>query len=302
MNREKLSSGSSTISCADMELILEKLKSKSTRDSTARNYLGIWRGFNKFLFKLDSKLKGWENKITLYMAHLVDQGAQSSTIKSYMSALKKVLILDGFELNESLLMASTIARVCRIMNDKVKTCLPIQRRLLDLILFELGGIFSDQYYLKILYKTIIITGYCGLFRIGELTKSPHTIKAKNVHMGINKNKILIMLYTSKTHGEESRPQKIKIDGIKEVSQQNSQKLSRFFCLFMLMRKFLQLRGGYLHDSDQFLGGLSLHLNHLIGSRVTNYDWPFGTLPFGLFGSNLDTRDLETYPRTYFGHF
>ena len=27
-----------------------------------------------------------------------------------------------------------------------------------------------------------------------------------------------------------------------------------------------------------------------------------TLPFGLFGSNLDTRDLETYPRTYSGHF
>ena len=53
---------------------------------------------------------------------------------------------------------------------------------------------------------------------------------------------------------------------------------------------------------QFLGGLSLHLNHLIESRVTNYDWPFGTLPFGLFWSNLDTRDLETYPRTYSGHF
>ena len=51
-----------------------------------------------------------------------------------------------------------------------------------------------------------------------------------------------------------------------------------------------------------LGGLSLHLNHLIGSHMTNYDWPFGTLPFGLFGSNLDTRDLETYPRTYSGHF
>ena len=24
--------------------------------------------------------------------------------------------------------------------------------------------------------------------------------------------------------------------------------------------------------------------------------------FGLFGSNLDTKDLETYPRTYSGHF
>ena len=36
--------------------------------------------------------------------------------------------------------------------------------------------------------------------------------------------------------------------------------------------------------------------------MTNYDWPFWTLPFGLFGSNLDTRDLETYPRTYSGPF
>ena len=56
------------------------------------------------------------------------------------------------------------------------------------------------------------------------------------------------------------------------------------------------------DNLKLLGGLSLHLNHLIASRKANYDWPFGTLPFGLFGSNLDTRDLETYPRTYSGHF
>ena len=55
-------------------------------------------------------------------------------------------------------------------------------------------------------------------------------------------------------------------------------------------------------SLQLLGGLSLHLNHLIASRTANYNWPFGTLPFGLFGSNLDTRDLETYPRTYSGNF
>ena len=29
--------------------------------------------------------------------------------------------------------------------------------------------------------------------------------------------------------------------------------------------------------------------------MTNYDWPFETLPFGLFWSNLDTRDLKTCP-------
>ena len=41
---------------------------------------------------------------------------------------------------------------------------------------------------------------------------------------------------------------------------------------------------------------------LIASCMANYDWPFGTLSSGLFCSNLDTRDLETYPRTYSGHF
>ena len=57
-----------------------------------------------------------------------------------------------------------------------------------------------------------------------------------------------------------------------------------------------------NKTSAFLGGLSLHLNHLIASCTANYNWPFGTLPFGLFGSNLDTRDLEICPRTYSGHF
>ena len=70
------------------------------------------------------------------------------------------------------------------------------------------------------------------------------------------------------------------------------------CQLMLCRGHIRPSKGAL----QFLGGLSLHLNHLIESRAANYDWLFGTLPSGLFGSNLDTRDLETYPRTYSGHF
>ena len=36
--------------------------------------------------------------------------------------------------------------------------------------------------------------------------------------------------------------------------------------------------------------------------MTNYNWPFCTLPFGLFWSNLETKDLETHPRTYSGYF
>ena len=52
----------------------------------------------------------------------------------------------------------------------------------------------------------------------------------------------------------------------------------------------------------FLDKTGLHLNHCIASCAANYDWPFRTLPFGFLRSNLDTKDLETYPKTYSGHF
>ena len=64
----------------------------------------------------------------------------------------------------------------------------------------------------------------------------------------------------------------------------------------------RLVNDYSHNLLGGLSGLSLHLNHPIAYRLANYDWPFGTLPFGLFWSNLDTKDLETYPRAYSGHF
>ena len=52
----------------------------------------------------------------------------------------------------------------------------------------------------------------------------------------------------------------------------------------------------------FLGGLSLHLNHLIASRVGICYRQFGTLPIGIFLSNLDSRQLETSLMTSYGHF
>ena len=52
----------------------------------------------------------------------------------------------------------------------------------------------------------------------------------------------------------------------------------------------------------FLGGLSLHLNHLIAERVSAPYWQFGTLPIGIFLSNLDSGQLETSLMTSYCHF
>ena len=52
----------------------------------------------------------------------------------------------------------------------------------------------------------------------------------------------------------------------------------------------------------FLGGLNLHLNHLIGQRVSAPYRQFGTLPIGIFLSNLDSAQLETSLMTSYCHF
>ena len=57
-----------------------------------------------------------------------------------------------------------------------------------------------------------------------------------------------------------------------------------------------------HGSGTFLGGLSLHLNHLIAWHVGISFRQFGTLPIGIFLSNLDSRHLMTSPRTLLGQF
>ena len=137
---------------------------------------------------------------------------QSNTVKSYVSAIKKTLIMDGYNWNDNLVLVRSLANACKIINDTVRTRLPIQCSLLEMILFEIQRYFSplNQYYLELLYKTIFALCYYGLMRVGEVTKSQHVLKAKDVHIAQNKDKILLILYSSKTHTKGSRPQKIKI--------------------------------------------------------------------------------------------
>ena len=158
-----------------MESILEKLKCQCMRDSTARNYLGVWRQFNKFMTKLNSKPNSWEQQASLFGAYLVDNGVQSSTLKSYISAIKITLTLDGYHWTDEKVLLGTLMKACQIMNDQIQTRLPIHRNLLEILLFELERIYTDQPYLEILYKDLFILAYYGLFRVGELTQGPHTI-------------------------------------------------------------------------------------------------------------------------------
>ena len=252
MKRKKQSSSSdSRISTYDMQRIVKNLLNVQHRSSTAKNYLSIWRKFNKFIISLDVKPDLWEDRATLFLGYLISNGIQSSTIKSYLSAIKKTLMMDGYNGNDKLVLVRSLVKACRIINEQVRTRLPIHCNLLEMLLFEVQRHFTrkHQYYLESMYKAIFAISYYGLMRIGEVTSSPHVLKANNVHIGINKDKIMLVLYSSKTHDKAQRPQKIKITS--NGNEKSGHYKDKYFCPFKLMRDYIQLRGGWTEESEQF---------------------------------------------------
>ena len=235
-----------------MRIILENLKLRTKRETTNQNYISIWRKFNNFIVKLDERPGEWKDRISLYAAYLVNNGIQSSTLRSYYCAIKSILRDDGYLVNEDKILLNTLAKACKLVNDRVRTHLPIHIKLLELLLFEVERLFTSQPYLETLYKTIFLIAYYGLFRIGELTSGSHPVKAANVHIAQNKNKMLFILFSSKTHGRESRAQSIKI-----TRCDKHRKTKAFFCPFRASREYLALRGNYVNDNDPFF----VHSDH-----------------------------------------
>ena len=242
------SSDSSQLSADYMWNVLDRLKNSQTRKSTKHNYLQIWKQFNNFLIRLDKKPKIWENRVSLFCAFLIDNGTKSTTIRSYVSAIKHILKMDGYDWDDSLILLSSLTRACKLINDTVFHHLPISRNMLEVLLFEIERLYASQTYLEILYKTILLVGYYGMFRVGELASytdkvhsMDHSIKAKNVHIGKNKDKIMFVLYSSKTHAKESPPQKVKMWPITcSLKPLQVQRLKDLWDIFALLNYLLSI--------------------------------------------------------------
>ena len=157
--------------------------------------------------------------------------------------------MDDYDWNDNLVLVRSLAKACKIVNDRTR--LPIHCNLLEMILFEVERLFKayNQYYLELMYKALFAVAYYGMMRVGEVTKSQHVLKAKNVHIATNKDKILFVLFSSKTHDEGSRLQKIKITSNKQ--EKSGSYITRHFCPFKLMRQYLQIRGDFWTEHEQF---------------------------------------------------
>ena len=165
--------------------------------------MAIWRQFNNFVIRLDRRPDNWEDKVNLFIGYKIEQGMKSTSVKSYVSDIKRTLIDDGYPWADQKLLAKSLTRACRLINDRVQIRLPIQCSLLEMILFEVQRIFNHngQQYIQILYQTLFAISYYGMMRVGEVTFSDHVVKAKDVQAARNKDKLKnkLKLYTSKTH-------------------------------------------------------------------------------------------------------
>ena len=240
------STTSSQVSTSEMKNILEKLHVQSHRDSTRLNYYSIWKALNSFYLRLDIRPQSWEERLTLYIAYLIDKNRQSSTIRSYISAIKYVLREDGFKIHEDELLIASLTRACKLKNDVVHARLPIQKDMLQSLLRKIDVMYltnQNQPYLALLYKTLFSTAYYGLFRVGELATGDHPVLARDVHIAQNKAKMLFILHTSKTHWKNDKPQMVKITSHRAID--------KGFCPFALLRQFASQRGPYRDISEPF---------------------------------------------------
>ena len=119
-------STSSMISTKTIENIVEKLKNERYRSTTRNTYHKIWHSFNKFFIWLDRKPNNWEDQLTLFVAFLIEENKlKSTTIQSYISAIKAVLAEIGVKLTDDFFALSLLTRACKLKNDCVLIRLPI---------------------------------------------------------------------------------------------------------------------------------------------------------------------------------
>ena len=174
--------------------------------------------------------------------------------------IRSVLAEDGRFVQKDSYLLTSLTKACQLQNDVVINRFPIHKDLLYLILNETEKLFNQQPYLEILYKALFISAYYGLLRAGEVTQGPHVVLANNVHIGLNKDKILFILRTSKTHTADSKPQMIKFNRIKAVAKPlNSPSASHStkfhyqtkHCPFDTLKKYITARPPAISDVEQF---------------------------------------------------
>lgn len=213
------------------------------RRSTRLKYHIIWTAFNKFLIKFDRMPTTWEDRIYVFIAHLVNNKKPINTVKSYLSAIRQILKSDGIELQEDKELLSSLLTTCKMRNKSLFIRMPVRFKLLKAIIDHTEILLNEegQSYLGSLLKAMFSTAYFGLLRIGEMTQSEHQLRVADIFSAKNKNKTTLLLRSSKTHSLKDKPQKVTLPKVAKLPQ---------YCPVTLLNTYLQIRSD--HNTSEAL--------------------------------------------------
>lgn len=93
----------------------------------------LGRVLTNFVIKLEYKPQNWEDRITTFIAFLIDNGNPESSIRSYVSGIKAVLKDDGVEIDDNSLFLASLLKACKYTNSQVNMRIPIHKGMLQII-------------------------------------------------------------------------------------------------------------------------------------------------------------------------
>ena len=237
------------ISTTEIEEVIEQLKKDKYRRSTQRNYYCVWRVFNQFFIQLDRKPNNWEDRILLFAVYLIKENRKSTTVRSYISAIKAVLADINVSVDENRCLLNSLTRACKLTRDSFSVRLPIQKDMLNVLLNTTYKyhLYEGQPYIAHLYVALFSTAYYRLFRVGELTHSDHVLRVCDVHIASNKDKVMFVLKSSKTHRKYCFPQTVKISSFKS----STSNMQNHLCPFLILRQYLSQCMMALSNTENF---------------------------------------------------
>ena len=129
--------------------------------------------------------------------------------------------------------------------------------MLQILLKQLKDLFATQPYLLTMYTALFSTAYYGLFRVSEFTTGivgSHLVRARDVHIAANKEKMKFVLRTSKTHWTDDKPQNITISSQKQDPFQRHSMpggaRGANMCPYQILREYLKCRPQKFLTADE----------------------------------------------------
>ena len=98
---------------------------------------------------------------------------------------------------------------------------------------------------------MVMTAYYGLFRVSEIVEGPHVIKFIDVHANNDKNKILFVLWTSKTHKISRKSQVVKIMAV-DAKESIWPTDSTSYCPCKVIMDYLKVRPSKNREKQLFI--------------------------------------------------